>query len=167
MTALRRLAWASLIAVTAIVAAGEASAQFGGGFPGGSGRGSRGGRGDGGRDVQQQRPAERQGGPDAYYVTMEELRIDLKLTAEQQPSWDGFVRKLDAMRADLARERARAGRGAAADAPQQIDQAVDSARNRLTALEDIAAAAKGLYATLNEEQRKVADPRLARLVQAP
>ena len=44
---------------------------------------------------------------------------------------------------------------------QQIDGIVDSARNRLTALQDIAASAKALYETLSPEQKPVADARLA------
>ena len=44
------------------------------------------------------------------------------------------------------------------------DRAVDSARNRLTALEDIAAAAKALYAGFTPSQQSVADPTLATIV---
>jgi hypothetical protein len=43
----------------------------------------------------------------------------------------------------------------------RIDQTVDVARNRLTALEDIASAAKALYARLTPEQQSLADARLA------
>ena len=44
---------------------------------------------------------------------------------------------------------------------QRIDQSVDAARNRLTALEDISSAAKALYGRLTPEQQSLADTRLA------
>jgi hypothetical protein len=43
---------------------------------------------------------------------------------------------------------------------------VDAARNRLTALEDIATSAKILYGSLSPQQKVVADPRLATIVSA-
>ena len=49
---------------------------------------------------------------------------------------------------------------------QRLDHAVDVARNRLTAVEDIAAAAKKLYAGLTPEQQSIADPRLATAIAA-
>jgi hypothetical protein len=50
---------------------------------------------------------------------------------------------------------------------QRVDLAVDAARNRLTALEDIAQAARALYAGLSAEQQRVADPRLANIMSIP
>jgi hypothetical protein len=58
-------------------------------------------------------------------------------------------------------------RPAPANVQQQIDRIVDAARNRLTALEDIAQAAKALYAKLAPEQQPAADPRLANLMTMP
>jgi hypothetical protein len=49
---------------------------------------------------------------------------------------------------------------------QRLDHAVDVARNRFTAVENIAAAAKKLYAGLTPEQQSMADPRLATAVAA-
>ena len=109
----------------------------------------------------------RESGADAVYVLTEELRADLKLTPEQEPAWESFLHKLDAMRNDMTRERVRAQRQTEATAPQQIDQSVDSARNRLTAMEEVAIEAKALYAKLGDGQKKVADTRLARLLQRP
>jgi len=150
------------MAFVGAILAPHADAQFGG-----PGRGSRGSRGDMNRDAQGQPGASRENGPEAYYMTAEELRIDLKLTPEQQPAWDSFMRKLDAMRGDVMRERARVRRPTDVAAPQQIDRTVDSVRNRLTALEDAALEAKTLYAKLSDEQKKTADARLARLMQIP
>jgi uncharacterized protein YdeI (YjbR/CyaY-like superfamily) len=50
---------------------------------------------------------------------------------------------------------------------QQLNRIVDTARNRLTALEDIAQAAQALYAKLTPEQQPAADPRLANLITMP
>ena len=76
-----------------------------------------------------------------------------------------YVDKVRALGNDLARERGR--RPAQANVEQQIDRIVDAARNRLTALEDIAQAAKALYAKLSPEQQPAADPRLANLMAMP
>gem|GEM_PF-3677032 len=43
---------------------------------------------------------------------------------------------------------------------QKVDQTVDIARDRLTAMEDIAVAVKALYAMLSNEQNTIADQRL-------
>jgi hypothetical protein len=44
---------------------------------------------------------------------------------------------------------------------QEVDQTVDIARDRLTAMEDITVAAKAFYAKLSNEQKTIADQRLA------
>jgi hypothetical protein len=115
------------------------------------------------------RPADKDGGGEprvnSLEVTAHELHEDLKLTAEQEPLWQAYVDKVRALGNDLARERGR--RPAQADVQQQIDRIVDAARNRLTALEDIAQAAKTLYAKLTPEQQPAADPRLANLMAMP
>ena len=98
-------------------------------------------------------------------VTVQELHEDLKLTAEQEPLWQAYVDKVRALGNDVARERGR--RPAQANVQQQIDRILDAARNRLTALEDIAQAAKALYAKLSPEQQPAADPRLANLMAMP
>ena len=76
-----------------------------------------------------------------------------------------YVDKVRALGNDVARERGR--RPAQANVQQQIDRILDAARNRLTALEDIAQAAKALYAKLSPEQQPAADPRLANLMAMP
>jgi len=147
-----RAATVALLAALALAAASDASAQ-------GRGRGARGGAEKSGqaRDLK----------VDPLEETIEELRVDLKLAPEQQPAWDSYVDKVRALVLDIARERARAAdlakeRGAL----KRIDHTVDVARDRLTALEDIAAAAKTLYGKLTPDQQRIADPRLAALVPA-
>jgi len=127
-----------------------------------------GGRRRGGGD-RESRPADKDAGAEprvnTLEVTVQELHEDLKLTAEQEPLWQAYVDKVRALGNDVARERGR--RPAQANLPQQIDRILDAARNRLTALEDIAQAAKALYAKLSPEQQPAADPRLANLMAMP
>ena len=99
-------------------------------------------------------------------VTAHELHEDLKLTPQQEPLWEAYLDKVRALGNDIARERRPLG-GAAGNVAQQIDRIVDTARNRLTALEDIAQAAKDLYAKLTPEQQPAANPRLANLMTMP
>jgi len=98
-------------------------------------------------------------------VTLHEFHEDLKLTDAQEPAWETYVEKLRALARDVARESR--SRPAQLDLLQRIDRIVDSARNRLTALEDIAQSAKSLYAGLTPEQQKTADPRLANIIAMP
>ena len=99
-------------------------------------------------------------------VTAHELHEDLKLTPQQEPLWDAYLDKIRALGNDIARERRPLG-SAAGNVTQQIDRIVDKARNRLTALEDIAQAAKDLYAKLSPDQQPAASPRLANLMTMP
>ena len=101
-------------------------------------------------------------------VTLHELEEDLKLAPEQQPLFDAYAETLRGLGNDVARERAQnAAPAASATLPERIDRNVDALRNRLTAVEDVAQAAKALYARLNADQQRVADPRLATLMLVP
>jgi hypothetical protein len=143
------------LALMMAAAATPALAQFGG---------RRRGSGD-----REGRPMDKDGGGEprvnTLEVTVQELHEDLKLTSGQEPLWQAYIDKVRALGNDLARERGR--RPAQANVEQQIDRIVDAARNRLTALEDIAQAAKALYAKLSPEQQPAADPRLANLMALP
>jgi hypothetical protein len=143
------------LAIFIAAAATPALAQFGG---------RRRGSGD-----REGRPMDKDGGGEprvnTLEVTVQELHEDLKLTSGQEPLWQAYIDKVRALGNDLARERGR--RPAQANVEQQIDRIVDAARNRLTALEDIAQAAKALYAKLSPEQQPAADPRLANLMALP
>jgi periplasmic protein CpxP/Spy len=158
---------ATVLAVAALVAAGDATAQFGGIFGGMGRRGTQGGgnQGGGGDNSRNERSVpSRETGPGQQQVMLHELHTDLKLTQAQEPAWNAYVDKLNAIAADAARESVRAQSPAQINAMQQFDRVLDSARNRLTALEDVAAAAKTLYAGLSDEQKLVADSRLAKLL---
>ena len=98
-------------------------------------------------------------------VTLHEFHEDLKLADAQEPAWESYVEKLRALARDVARDSP--SRPPQLGLMQRIDRIVDSARNRLTALEEIAQSAKMLYAGLTPEQQKMADPRLANLIAMP
>ena len=122
----------------------------------------------GGADKADKGSMDKAGEPrvNALEVTAHELHEDLKLSPQQEPLWDAYLEKIRALGNDIARERRPLG-SAAGNVTQQIDRIVDTARNRLTALEDIAQAAKDLYAKLTSEQQPAANPRLANLMTMP
>ena len=158
---------AGLAAAVAAAAALPASAQIG--MPGGGGRrgGGRGsGQGNSGQSADKGAAGPAPTGIDQFEATVDELRSDLHLTGPQQPGWDAYLGKVRALAGDVQRERtqARIASAEAMSAPQRIDRAVDSARNRLAALEEISDSAKALYASLSPEQKAVADARLPNLI---
>ena len=138
--------------------ADRAFAQFGGHRGrGGMGGGPGGGQGKGGKEPTP-----------TLEITLHELQEDLKLAPEQQPLFDAYAETLRGLAGDVARDRQRQSANAAsASLVERIDRNVDSLRNRLTAVEDIAQAAKALYAKLNPDQQRAADPRLATLMLLP
>jgi hypothetical protein len=139
----------------------RAFAQFGG-------RRGRGGMGSGGQDAGQGKAGKAEPTP-MLEVTLHELQEDLKLAPEQQPLFDVYAESLRGLVNDVARERQRqsASKATSPTLVERIDRNVDSLRNRLTAVEDIAQAAKALYARLNPDQQRAADPRLATLMLLP
>ena len=154
----------AVLLMAAMAAAAEAMAQFRGGIPGGGMRGSRDGQGGYNRDQRpggEQSPAMQEDAVSVTEYRLQLLREDLKLTSAQQPLWDAYADKVSALAADIARERGRLQATLQLKALQRIDQSVDVARNRLTALEEIASAAKALYGQLAVEQQSLADARLA------
>jgi hypothetical protein len=139
-----------------IIAAADASAQMG----------SRRESGRGGVDRSAKVQEKPETSVDQLALILAELQEDLKLTADQQAAWDAYARNVKALASDVARERDRTKEVMQKKVLQRLDHAVDVARNRLTAVEDIAAAAKKLYAGLTPEQQSMADPRLATAIAA-
>lgn len=139
--------------------ADRAFAQYGGRRGRGMGGGSDGGQGKGGKPEP----------TPALEITLHELQEDLKLAPEQQPLFDAYAETLRGLAGDVVRDRQRQRDPAATSATlvQRIDRNVDALRNRLAAVEDIAQAAKALYAKLNPDQQRTADPRLATLMLLP
>lgn len=160
-----RLAAVLLTLLLGAVSMQDAAAQWGGGFPGGGGMrgGMRGGTRDGNTLRKEQKPVQRNMVDDVE-DRLGLLEEDLQLTVAQQGAWQRYADQVKALAADITRERNRTQVAERQSVVQQIDHAVDSARNRLTALEDIAAAAKVLYGALSPEQQTRADPRLATIV---
>jgi len=146
-----------LLACIGVICATPSMAQFRGGMRGG-------GRDSTADSSRSQRATAQPSAPAQTEVVMHELYEDLRLTPAQQPAWQSYADKVQAMVSDFARERGRTQAGPQLSAMQQFDRTLDAARNRLTALEDIAAAAKVLYDGLAPEQKSIADSRLAAVV---
>jgi hypothetical protein len=153
---------AILFGIIITLAAFESPAQFGGGVPGGGMRGNR-GRPDSG--TREQRPPVQDNSPEQIEDRLGMLEEDLQLRADQRAAWQTCEEKIIAYAADIGREQTRRVPGETTlSSIQQIDHTVDIARNRLTALEDIASAAKTLFGTLTVQQKSIIDPRLANIV---
>jgi hypothetical protein len=158
----------AIAALTIALAGVEACAQYPGGGQSG-GRGIPGGAGSTpGIRSSQDRRGERP--PDTpvsligeVEMQLDRLEEDLRITAAQQAAWDAYARKVIRLADDVARARfaARATQEAPATALQQFDRLADVARNRLTAVDEIANAGRALYAVLTPEQKALADRRLA------
>lgn len=157
---------ASLLATVIACAAPDLLAQFpgGGGMPkgGGSMRGAERPPRDAVRSDQ--RSAAQESTVELVEFRLLMLEEDLKLSPSQQKTWDPYADQVRALATDVSRERGRVQAGAQLTALQQINRAVDTARNRLTALEEIAAAAKTLYDGLSPEQKMLADSRFATII---
>ncbi|HEV7821230.1 MAG TPA: Spy/CpxP family protein refolding chaperone [Burkholderiales bacterium] len=150
------------IGIIITLATFESPAQFGGGTPGGGMRGNR-ARPDGAS--REQRPPVQDNTPEQVEDRLGLLEEDLQLRPDQRAAWQACADKINAYATDIGREQSRGTASAVSlNSLQQIDRAVDVARNRLTALEDISATAKTLYGTLSAQQKSVVDPRLANIV---
>ncbi|HTZ00240.1 MAG TPA: hypothetical protein VMB75_10410 [Rhodocyclaceae bacterium] len=106
--------------------------------------------------------AERPGGGSNYPLDqlqrqLEEAHAKLKLRADQEAYWEEYAEKVGALMNDQLRSSPRAATEQGQPAPAQIARKVDVVRNRLAAMEDIADAAKRLYAKLDAGQRATAD----------
>jgi hypothetical protein len=106
-------------------------------------------------------PPEDVGAP--VQVQLDRLEDDLKLTPQQRGAWNTYADKVLRFADDMTRARFEARTSsvpADTTATQQLDRLADKARNRSTAIEDIADSGKTLYAMLSPEQRAIADRRL-------
>jgi hypothetical protein len=85
-------------------------------------------------------------------------RAALKITPTQAAYWQVFEDKVRALMADMTRSQPAVPESQTA--PQKIERSVDTVRDRLTAMEEISAAAQALYAQLDARQKSIADLRL-------
>ena len=154
----RKTLAAGAFALLVIFATGEVLAQFPGG---GATRGSRsGGRGESGRGtIQPPRPSNSGDAAELIEFRLGMLEEDLKMSSAQLRLWEPYAERLRAAAADIVRERTPAQTIGTPNAMQQMNRTVDAARNRLTALEDVAVAAKALYDVLGPEQKMLLDAR--------
>jgi hypothetical protein len=96
-------------------------------------------------------------------VQLDQLEDDLKLTPQQRSMWNAYADRVLSFADGMTRAQfaARTATEATdATAAQQLDQLADRARQRLTAVEDIAESGKALYAMLSSDQKRIADHRL-------
>ena len=104
---------------------------------------------------------------DQFDAQLEDVRQQLHLQKEQEPAWSAYAERVDALMADQFRRRTPPPAAPENEnALRQIDRKVDVVRNRLAAMEDVADAAKALYAKLSPEQQAIADRVLAPTVPA-
>jgi len=95
---------------------------------------------------------------DQLDAQLEDVRQQLHLQKEQEPAWSAYAERVDALMADQFGRRTPPPAAAENEnALRQIDRKVDVVRNRLAAMEDVADAAKALYAKLTPEQQAIAD----------
>lgn len=163
--------WALTVLLAAVVMISPAAfAQYPGGHGAWPGTGGTRGGMDGGQAAQapgktRDRPAadtlSASGAP--VLVQLDKLEDDLKLTPQQRAAWNAYADKVLRLADDMTRSRFAARTStqlAEATAAQQLDQLAGSARNRLTAVEEIVEAGKALYAMLTSEQKAIADRKL-------
>ena len=97
--------------------------------------------------------------PELVTIRLAQLEEDMNFTQAQLPLWNAYRSRVMSMVEDIKRG-ARVS-ASESSAPKRFDALADSARNRLTAVEDIADAGKALYAVLTPDQKAIADRRLA------
>jgi hypothetical protein len=95
-------------------------------------------------------------------VQLDQLENELKITSEQRAAWNAYADRILQLADEMTRSRfaARTSPPTEANAMQQMDKLAATERNRLAAIEEIAAAGKAFYATLTTEQQAIADRKL-------
>lgn len=168
---------AAFVFISSLLLVPDVYAQFGGGMPGGGMGGGGRSHGDRSKGCDSSERAGPGKGPaseappamnrEQLQYQLGALQADLRLTPPQTVQWQAFAERVLALEADLARQRTRVAsasdmeqKGQEADGVKQVARAVDTARNRLTALEDIEATSRTLYQTLQPDQKAMASARL-------
>jgi len=87
------------------------------------------------------------------------MKVDLRLTPEQEKNWSGFesaMRDMGKQRADreIAMRDERAKQQGPVDVLEQIGKSADSRIERANSWKKLADAAKPLYASLDEQQKR-------------
>lgn len=164
--ALLRILTMSVTLAMAALPVSQAFAQVGGGF-GGRSHGNRNGDPGGERKPNAEK-AQEAPDPNSYEQINYRLSLiqeDIKPEPGQMDAWLAFTSKVRAYAADVAREKSQSSASSLqAVGLQHIGQVMDTARNRLTALEDVESAAKRLYPMLKPEQKVLLDMRIPTVV---
>jgi len=153
-----KLAEVAVAVIASALLASTVHAQAGGK---GGGGGQRGGKN---RDAATQRASPESLLSDQLDAELNDVRAALKLAPNQAAAWQAYEDRVRDLMSDMT--QAPASTPAEQNAIQQIGRRVDVVRDRLTALEDVADAAKALYGQLTAEQKTIADQRLAATVPA-
>ena len=93
------------------------------------------------------------------------LKVELKITPEQEKAWQAFTAKAKAQTDTMIARRVQmfAQTNAANQAaPERLAQRTENMKQGVAAMETMTAAVKDLYAVLTPEQKSVADQQLAR-----
>jgi LTXXQ motif family protein len=137
------------------------------GIFGGNSGGSKGGQSKGGNRDDQNNTQDRSIAParpanpaDDLERQLSDLKTALKLTPVQEAAWQPYATSVWALMDDMTKASQSAS-GLGQTALQKVNQKVDTARNRLAALEQISDAAKKLYDSLTDDQKVIADQQLA------
>lgn len=115
------------------------------------------------QDGSQQRPLElaRMSTNDQIRLRLTDVRIALNLKPEQAAVWQAYENKVLEI---LLNPGGDAGASTGVNAVNQIDRRAAAEQNRAAAMEQLAAAARKLYSTLTDEQKRTADRMLASTV---
>ncbi|MDB5859871.1 MAG: hypothetical protein JWQ76_3560 [Ramlibacter sp.] len=143
--------------VLALACSVPADAQFSSGGMGGGGGGRRGMRSPEAAAPRDAETSHAISVADALY----EVRMRLLITQDQAPAWERFHQAYLGWSALAGRPRAVS---APAGALQSVQEQLTLAQNRFASTEDLAAAAKTLYAGLTEIQQQLADDVIPRLL---
>ena len=165
---LAAVALATLLVTSAHTQFGGSMGGMGGGMGDGPPGGGRGPRSESRSkaDVPHEMPDP--ASPEQIAYQLDLLEDELLLAPPQQGLWQNFKARSLAYARDVQRERNR-GLRIAQGRPQPgstyLNQVLDSARNRLTALEDVDDATRRLYKALNPTQALALDTRLPFIVE--
>ena len=89
------------------------------------------------------------------------FKAELKITAAQEPSWNGFVSALQSMHPKWSGKAMKGKTGALTPAPQVFDMLAVHAQKRAEGARELARAVSKLYGQLTPVQRAVFDTHLA------
>ena len=90
-----------------------------------------------------------------------QLKAQLKITAAQEPAWNGFVSALQSMHPKWPKRAMKSKTGGLTPAPQVFDTLAEYAQKRAESARAVAGAVKKLYEQLTPVQRAVLDTHLA------